>query len=50
MSDMKKKLETLKEQKKVLENTYQKVLGAIEFAEGVVKEEEDSKKPKEKKK
>ena len=47
--DMNKKIESLEKQKEVLEQTYQRVLGALEFAKSCLKEPED-KKPSPKKK
>ena len=41
--DLKAKIEALEKQKVALEQTYQRVLGAIEFAESCLKEEEESK-------
>ena len=54
--DMNKKLESLENQKTVLEQTYQRVLGAIEFAKSCIENagkpdtKKDDKKKKERKK
>ena len=50
--DMNKKLESLENQKTVLEQTYQRVLGAIEFAKSCIENagKPDTKKDDKKKK